>query len=427
MSPATPLPAPGGSPGTRSGDPPATPPLDPLGSRLLDRYGRSLLGVFGRPQRVLTHGSGCYVYDADGRRYLDLMAGLAVSALGHNHPRLVSAICEQASRLVHVSNFYTSVPQIELAERLLALAGAPAGSAVFFGNSGTEAVEAAIKLTRRTGRRRILAAEGSFHGRSTGALALTWKPDYRQPFDPLLPGVTHVPYNDDTAVKEVFAADPDGIAALVLEPIQGEAGVVPADPGYLRSVRELTRAHGALLVVDEIQTGVGRSGSWFAFQQAGIEPDVVTLAKGLAGGVPIGAMLTFGAEVTSLLTAGQHGSTFGGNPLACAAGLAVLETIESEGLLAHVRQVGERLAEAVAGVGHPLLGPVRGSGLLRALALREPVAPAVAAQALEAGFLVNAPNPTTIRVAPPLIITTAQIEDFVTVLPHLLDRVEVTS
>src|SRR6478672_3264655 len=307
---------------------------------LLARYQRSVMGVFGLPPLVLSHGSGCHVWDVDGNRYLDLVGGIAVNALGHGHPALVSAISKQAGEAIHVSNLFTSEGQIALAERLIELAGAPEGSAVFFANSGAEAIEAAIKLSRRTGRSGIVAAEGAFHGRTTGALALTHKLAYREPFEPLIAGVSHVPYGDEAALRAAVGA---GTAAVVLEPVQGEAGVLSPGPAYLRLARELTTAHGALLVVDEIQTGVGRTGTWFAFQQAGIVPDAITVAKGLGGGVPIGALVAFGPEVAGLLTAGQHGSTFGGNPLAAAAGLAVLETIESQGLLAHVREVGERL------------------------------------------------------------------------------------
>ena len=297
----------------------------------LDRYARSMMGVYGRPKTVLTRGQGCYVWDADGNRYLDLLAGIAVNALGHGHPAVVGAICQQAASLIHVSNFFATPPQIELAERLLAVAGAPAGSAVFFANSGTEAIEAAIKLSRRTGRTGLVAAEAAFHGRTIGALALTHKQAYREPFAPLIPSVTHVPLNDEAALRAAVGAD---VAAVFLEPIQGEAGVVAADPAYLQLARELTTASGTLLIIDEIQTGVGRTGTWFAFQQAGIVPDAITVAKGLAGGVPIGALVTFGPDVSGLLTAGQHGSTFGGNPLAAAAGLAVLDTIDKDGLLA---------------------------------------------------------------------------------------------
>lgn len=390
-------------------------------SAWLDRYHKALLPVFGRPQRVFTRGQGCHLWDADGREYLDLLAGLAVNALGHAHPRLVDAVSRQAAELIHVSNFYTTPQQVGLAERLLGVAEAPPGSAVFFGNSGTEAMEAVVKLARRTGRLRILAAEGGFHGRSTGALALTHKPQFREPFEPLLPGVEHIPYNDEVALKSALE-DGEPVAALVLEPILGESGVVPADPGYLRAARELTTAHGVLLILDEIQTGIGRTGSWFAFQQAGIVPDAVTVAKGLGGGVPIGALMTMGPQVSGLLTAGQHGSTFGGNPLACAAGLAVLEVIESEGLLDHVRDLGSHLSQRICGLGHPLVDGVRGAGLLLGVALTRPVAARLASLALDAGFIVNAPNPQTMRLAPPLILSRAEADVFVDALPALLDE-----
>jgi acetylornithine/N-succinyldiaminopimelate aminotransferase len=384
----------------------------------LDRYEHSLMGVFGRPKTVLIRGAGCYVWDADGNRYLDLLAGIAVNALGHGHPAVVGAICEQAASLIHVSNFFATPPQIELAERLLEVAGAPPGSAVYFANSGTEAVEAAIKLSRRTGRTGLVAAEAAFHGRTMGALALTHKQAYREPFAPLIPSVIHVPLNDETALRAAVSAD---TAAVFLEVIQGEAGVVAADTAYLRLARELTTATGTLLIIDEIQTGVGRTGTWFAFQQAGIVPDAITVAKGLAGGVPIGALMTFGPDVSRLLTAGQHGSTFGGNPLGAAAGLAVLDTIEKDGLLAHVTSVGSHLAESVAALGHPLISGVRGTGLLRAIVLSADVAAAVADRALGAGFIINAPTPDALRLAPPLVVTAEQIDSFVAALPALLD------
>jgi acetylornithine/N-succinyldiaminopimelate aminotransferase len=393
-----------------------TPALD--NATYLDRYEHSLMGVFGRPKAVLTRGEGCYVWDADGKRYLDLLAGIAVNSLGHGHPAVVDAISKQAASLIHVSNFFASPLQIELAERLLAVAGAPDGSAVFFANSGTEAVEAAIKLSRRTGRTELIAAEGSFHGRSTGALALTHKHAYREPFAPLIASVTHIPLNDESALRAAVTAN---VAAVFLEPIQGEAGVVAADPAYLQLARELTTATGALLILDEVQTGVGRTGTWFAFQHAGVVPDAITVAKGLAGGVPIGALVTFGPEVSGLLTPGQHGSTFGGNPLAAAAGLAVLDTIEEDGLLAHVTSVGNRLSDSVAALGHPLISGVRGAGLLRAIVLSADVASVVAERALEAGFIINAPAPNALRLAPPLVVTDAQIDSFVAALPDLLD------
>ena len=390
-------------------------PLDT--TTYLDRYAHSLIGIYGRPKAVLSRGQGCYVWDVDGNRYLDLLAGIAVNSLGHGHPAVVDAICRQAASLIHVSNFFATPPQIELAERLLAVAGAPAGSAVFFANSGTEAIEAAIKLSRRTGRSALVAAEAAFHGRTTGALALTHKPAYREPFEPLIPSVTHVPLNDEAALRAAVGVD---VAAVFLEPIQGEAGVVTADPAYLQLARELTTASGTLLIIDEVQTGVGRTGTWFAFQQAGIVPDAITVAKGLGAGVPIGALITFGADVSGLLTAGQHGTTFGGNPLAAAAGLAVLDTMESDDLLAHATSVGRHLVDSVAGLGHPLIRGVRGAGLLRAVELAADVSAVVADRALSAGFIINAPTPDVLRLAPPLIVTTAQVDSFVTELPALL-------
>ncbi|MFN2319169.1 MAG: acetylornithine transaminase [Dermatophilaceae bacterium] len=394
-------------------------------SDLLARYDRSLIGVFGVPQLALTRGDGCYVWDADGRRYLDLLGGIAVNALGHNHPALVAAVSKQASEMLHLSNFFTSPAQVALAERLLDLSGAPEGSGVFFCNSGAEAIEAAIKISRRTGRTHLVAANGSFHGRTTGALALTSKEAYRAPFEPLIPQVTFVPYNDADALR---AAVTEQTAAIVLEPIQGEGGVIPADPDYLRVAREVADATGALLVLDEIQSGVGRTGDWFAFQDvADLRPDVMTLAKGLGGGVPIGAVLAFGGHVRGLLTPGQHGTTFGGNPLAAAAGLAVLDAIESAGLLAHAVAVGNHLAAAVTDLRHPRIQEVRGRGLLRAITLDDEIAPAVATAAREAGFIVNPVTPSAIRLAPPLIVTAAQIDTFVDALPSLIETALTTA
>jgi len=384
------------------------------GSDLLGRYAGAMVQVFGTPQLVLAEGHGCWVTDVDGRRYLDLLSGIAVNALGHGHPALVQAVAKQAESAIHVSNFFTSEPAIALAERLLSVASAPAGSGVFFANSGTEATEAAIKLSRRTGRSRIVALEGSFHGRSTGALALTHKVAYREPFEPLIPGVVFVPPNDPVALR---AAIDDTTAALFVEPIQGEAGVRELSADYLRLARELTSAHGALLVVDEIQTGIGRTGDWFAHEASGIVPDAMTLAKGLGGGVPIGALVTFGPQVTAMLTAGQHGTTFGGNPLACAAGLAVLDTIERDGLLEHVRQVGALLDDVrVDGV-----TGTRGRGLLRAIELDGIPSAAVMEAAREAGFIVNAVTPTAIRLAPPLVISEGELRGFLDALPAILD------
>jgi len=385
---------------------------------LLERYQRSVMGVFGLPPLVLDHGSGCHVWDVDGNRYLDLVGGIAVNALGHGHPALVTAVSKQAAEGIHISNLFTSEVQIALAERLLDIAGAPEGSAVFLCNSGAEAIEAAIKLSRRTGRTGLVAAEGAFHGRTTGALALTHKQAYRQPFEPLIPGVTHVPYGDEAALRAAVTGE---TAAVVLEPIQGEAGVLSPGTAYLRTAREVTQEHGALLILDEIQTGIGRTGTWFAFQQAGIMPDAITVAKGLGGGVPVGGLIAFGEHNAHLLTAGQHGTTFGGNPLAAAASLAVLETIESEGLLEHARVAGEHLAEAVTALRHPLVTGVRGAGLLRAITLAREVAPQLAAAARDFGFIVNPVAPAAIRLAPPLVVTLEQLDSFVEALPALLE------
>lgn len=385
---------------------------------LLDRYEGSLLGVFGRPTLVLEHGDGCWVWDVDGVPYLDLLGGIAVNALGHNHPDLVAALSAQVARQIHISNFFTSRPQIALAERLLNLAGAPDGSRVFFTNSGTEALEAAIKLARRTGRPGIVAMDGAFHGRSTGALALTAKPAYREPFEPLLPGVRRVPYADLPALERALTPD---VGAVVLEPIQGEAGVIVPPADYLRGVRELTADRGVLMILDEVQTGIGRTGRWFAFQDSGIRPDAMTLAKGLGGGIPIGALVTFGGAVSGLLAPGMHGSTFGGNPLAATAGLTILDVIARDDLLANARRVGDGFADAVRALGHPLVTEVRGRGLLRAIGLAGDFAAKAAASAREAGFLVNAVTPNALRIAPPLIISAKKIAAFVDALGDILD------
>ena len=387
-----------------------------------DRYQSALMPTYGPPKRLLVRGEGCYVWDPDGNRYLDLLGGIAVNALGHAHPAFVAAVATQGARLAHVSNFFTTEPQLALAERLLALTAStgttPAGERrVFFCNSGTEAVEAAFKLARKTGRQKVVAAHGSFHGRTMGALALTGQPAKQAPFRPLPPEVVFVEYGDESALAAAVDRD---TAAVFLEPIQGEGGVISAPSGYLGAARQITAEHGALLVVDEIQTGIGRTGHWFAYQNTGITPDVVTLAKGLAGGFPIGACIGFGPAGT-LLAKGEHGSTFGGNPLACAAALAVLDVIEREGLVEAAAKVGEHLAAAVTGLGHPLVTGVRGAGLLLGITLARPVATRVAMAALEAGFIVNDVAPGVIRLGPPLILTVGQADDFVAALPAIID------
>ncbi len=388
--------------------------------RFLDRYTGSVMNTFGTPQRVLTRGEGCFVWDADGNRYLDLLGGIAVNSLGHGHPDLVKAVSRQASELIHVSNFFATPPQVELAERLDAMVCGDSDqqARVFFTNSGTEANEAAFKLTRRTGRTRLVAAEHSFHGRTVGALAITHNPAYREPFEPLPGDVTFVPYND---IDALTAAVDDTVAAVVLEPIQGEVGVIEASDEYLRAAREATSAHGALLWLDEVQSGIGRSGDWLSYTRSGVHPDLVTFAKGLGGGVPIGACVALG-DAATLLQPGNHGSTFGGNPLAATAGLTVLDVIERDNLLAHVAEVGDWFAEAVEGLGLSVVKQVRGRGLLRGIVLAEPIAAAVAARGLDAGFIINAPRPDVIRIAPPLIVTKAELQTFVDVLPDLIER-----
>jgi acetylornithine aminotransferase len=401
---------------------------DATGVAWTERYGQSLMNTFGAPRRVLVRGEGPYVWDTDGNRYLDLLGGIAVNALGHAHPTLTAAICAQLGTLGHVSNFFATPTQVALAEALLRLSGAAdvPGSRVFLANSGTEANEAAFKMARRTDRPRILALEGGFHGRSMGALALTHKPAYRAPFEPLPGGVEFLPFGDVTALE---AAIDDDVAALVVEVVQGEAGVRPLPPGYLAHARRLTEQHGALLVVDEVQTGVGRTGHWFAHQDpalgGGVRPDVMTLAKGLGGGFPVGAVVAYGERAATLLGPGHHGTTFGGNPVAAAAALATLGVIERDGLLDRVREVGARLGEALRSV--PAVTGVRAVGLLVAIELGAEVSAAVAAQALEAGFVVNPVTPTALRLAPPLVLTWEQVSpfvDFLRTLPAPTDRTE---
>ncbi|WP_435865666.1 acetylornithine transaminase [Streptomyces xanthochromogenes] len=375
-----------------------------------------MMDNYGTPPLALVRGEGSTVWDEAGRAYTDFTGGIAVNALGHAHPDLLAAVADQAARLGHVSNLFVSEPPVALAERLVALLGRP--GRVFFSNSGAEAVEAAFKIARRTGRSHLVAAEGGFHGRTMGALALTGQPAKQAPFAPLPPEVTHVPYGDPEALR---AAVTERTAAVVLEPLQGEAGVVPAPAGYLRAAREITRATGTLLVIDEVQTGIGRTGHWFAHRaEPDVEPDVITLAKGLGGGLPIGATVAFGAAA-ELLTPGQHGSTFGGNPLACAAALAVLEAIEKEGLLPHVTRVGGRLRDGIENLGHPLVREVRGAGLLLGIALGEPVAARVQRAAQDAGFLVNAAGPGVVRLAPALNVPEERADALVAALPAILD------
>ncbi|WP_330341090.1 acetylornithine transaminase [Streptomyces sp. NBC_00557] len=383
---------------------------------LTHRWQGALMNNYGTPRLPLVRGEGVKVWDAEGREYLDLVGGIAANALGHAHPAVVAAVTEQIGRLGHISNFFMAEPTVALAERLLTLFGRE--GRVFFCNSGAEANEAAFKIGRLTGRTHMVATDGGFHGRTMGALALTGQPAKQDPFRPLPPDVTHVPYGDAQALA---AAVTEKTALVIIEPIQGENGVVVPPAGYLKAARAITAATGALLVLDEVQTGIGRTGTWFEYQaHEGVLPDVVTLAKQLGGGLPLGATVAFG-RAAELLRPGQHGTTFGGNPVACAAGLAVLDTIEGEGLLENVKRQSEKLREGIEGLGHPLIDYVRGAGLLLGIVLTGPHAQQAQAAAQEAGFLVNAPAPDVVRLMPPLNITDAEVGAFLRALPGILD------
>jgi acetylornithine aminotransferase len=385
-----------------------------------ERFGDAMMGSLAAPMAMLARGEGAHVWDVDGTRYLDFLAGIAVNALGHAHPVLVEAVSSQVATLAHVSNYFASPPQLELAERLLRITGAGDEGRVFFCNSGAEAIEAAIKLARlnRGGgeRRRILSLVNSFHGRTMGSLSLTGKPALREAFEPLLPGVEHIP----TTIEALEAAMDGTVSAIFIEPIKGEAGVLDLPDGFLRRARELATEHGALLILDEIQTGIGRTGTWFAFQQYGIVPDAIALAKGIAGGVPIGALVTFG-WASELFKPGQHGTTFGGNPLATAAGNAVLGEIERAGLIENAAHLGERLRSIVESIGSPLITEIRGQGALVGLGLSKPVAGEITAAAFAKGLIINAPNASSIRIAPPLISGEAELEEFRQIFTAVLE------
>jgi len=388
---------------------------------LQKRFAAAIMPNYGLPPVAISRGAGCLVWDPDGREYLDLIAGIAVSSLGHAHPAIIEAVSRQVAEVAHTSNLFLHEREVDLAERLLFPLGGAGG--VFFANSGTEANEAAIKLVRRCqgpGRPVFVAIEGGFHGRTMGALALTGKASIREPFEPFGLTVRFVPFGDAGALAAAVDAD---VAAVFLEPALGEGGVVPAPAGYLRAARAACDQAGALLVLDEIQSSIGRTGAWFAHQAEGIRPDVLTLAKGLGGGLPIGACIGLGASGTGFAK-GDHGSTFGGNPVACAAALAVLEVIERDGLLAHVTQVGEQLVASLETIRHPLVAGVRGRGLWLAIVLTAEVAAKVEEAARQAGFLVNAVQPDAIRLAPPLILSAGQARQFTDALPAILDTVQ---
>jgi acetylornithine aminotransferase len=384
---------------------------------LTDRWQAVLMNNYGTPPLALASGDGAVVTDVDGKSYVDLLGGIAVNVLGHRHPAVIEAVTRQMNTLGHTSNLYLTEPGVALAEALAALLGAE-DTRVFFCNSGTEANEVAFKITRLTGRTKIVAAQEAFHGRTMGSLALTGQPSKQAPFAPLPGDVTHVPYGD---VDALAAAVDDTTAAVFLEPIMGESGVIVPPAGYLVAARELTAKHGALLVLDEVQTGMGRTGAFFAHQHDGITPDVVTLAKGLGGGLPIGACLATGSAAT-LLTPGLHGSTFGGNPVCAAAALAVLRVLADDDLIARADLLGKTLGDGIESLGHPLVDHVRGRGLLRAIVLTADAAKPTEAAARDAGFLVNAAAPNAVRLAPPLIITEAQIDAFIGALPAVLDK-----
>ena len=378
-----------------------------------------MMGNYGTPKVALVRGDGAEVWDEDGRHYVDLLAGIAVNVLGHAHPAVVEAVSWQVRQLGHTSNLSAHEPGVRLAERLQELIGTPT-SRVLFANSGAEANEAALKISRRLrpggG---WVAAEGAFHGRTLGALAITGQPAKRAPFEPLPGPVTFVAYGDADALTRAVTHD---TASVILEPVMGESGVVVPPPGYLEAARAVCDAAGSLLHLDEIQGGIGRAGDWLASRVTapGVRADIVTLAKGLGGGLSLGAVVADGPAATALV-AGDHGTTFGGNPVSCAAALAVLEVIETEGLLERAKKLGDALADNILALGHPLIGGVRGLGLWRGIVLTAPVAAAAEGAAREAGFLINAPAPDVLRLAPPLVVQDKHLDAFVAVLPGVLD------
>ena len=382
---------------------------------LTERWNAVMMPNYGTPPIEIERGAGVRVWDTAGREYLDFLGGIAVSSLGHGHPAIIEAVTKQVATLAHTSNLAIHEPGVRLAERLVELVGVPAR--VFFANSGAEANECALKLSRRHGARHggrveVVASEGGFHGRTMGALSITGNPAKRAPFQPLPGPVTFVPFGDVDALR---AAVTHRTAAVFLEPTLGEGGVVPAPDGFLSAARGICDATGALLVIDEVQSGIGRTGHWFASLAQGVRPDVITLAKGLGGGLPIGACIGLG-EAGELFTAGDHGSTFGGNPVVAAAALAVLTTIADEHLLDSVKRVGEHLADGLTGLDCPLVTGVRGSGLWRALVLGGEHAGAVEAAARDRGLLVNAVRANVIRLAPPLIVSEREVDE---ALPRL--------
>jgi len=381
--------------------------------KILKRWSTSVQNNYGTPTIALVKGNGIVVTDADGKKYLDFLGGIATNILGHAHPSIVKAVTKQVSTLSHVSNFYAHPVAVELAEKLTSLTG-DKGAKVFFCQSGAEANEAAFKLSRRTGKIKVVAAQGAFHGRTMGALSLTGQPSKREPFLPLIKGVKHVPYGDIDAMRKAVTRK---TAMVIIEPIMGEAGVVVPPSDYLQQLRQLCDEKGALLVIDAVQTGMGRTGDWFGYEYSGITPDVITLAKGLGGGLPLGAMIALG-KASELFQPGDHGSTFGGNPVTTAAGLAAINFIESKKILKKVELQGNNLMQEIAMI--PGVKEVRGAGLLIGIELQSLKASDVATAMREAGVLVNAANETTIRIAPALIVTDLQINKFISIIKKVI-------
>ena len=381
----------------------------------LNRWDRSLQNNYGKPSITLVKGKGILVTDADGKTYMDFLGGIATNILGHAHPAIVKAVTRQISALSHVSNFYAHPNAIALAEKLTTMTGDKSAK-VFFCQSGAEANEAAFKLSRRTGKVRVVAAQGAFHGRTMGALSLTGQPSKREPFLPLVKGVKHVPFGDIDAMRKAISKK---TAMVIIEPIMGEAGVIVPPSDYLQDLRNLCDKNGTLLVIDAVQTGIGRTGDWFGYEYSGIRPDVITLAKGLGGGLPLGAMIALG-NAAELFQPGDHGSTFGGNPVTTAAGLAAIEFIETRDILSKVQKQGEHLIQELALI--PGVKEVRGAGLLIGIELESLKASDVSDAMREAGVLVNAANSTTIRIAPALIVTDAQITKFISIFRKVISH-----
>ena len=368
---------------------------------------------YGVPTIALVKGKGSEVYDVEGKKYLDLLGGIATNVLGHAHPAIVKAVTKQVGTLGHVSNFYAHPNVVELAQKLASMTG-DKSARVFFAQSGAEANEAALKLSRRTGRYRIVAAQGAFHGRTMGALSMTGQPSKREPFLPLLKGIKHVPFGDIKAMRRAITTK---TAMVILEPIMGEAGVIVPPEDYLAQVRELCTQKGALLVIDAVQTGMGRTGDWFGYEYSGITPDVITLAKGLGGGLPLGAMIALG-DAGQLFVAGDHGSTFGGNPITTAAALAVINVIEKDRLMPKVRKNQEFIMQRIAVIQG--VSEVRGAGLLIGIELDMPIASKIAREMLQQGVLVNAANDSTIRIAPALNISRIQLNKFCSIFEKVM-------